>query len=90
MLKNHGYHLEHNYGHGCQNLSTVLASLILLAFLCHTVLQLADGKYRSVRAALATRKTFFDDLRALTRYLFFESWEYLLDFMLTQLELASG
>jgi hypothetical protein len=31
-LKNQGYHFEHNYGHGKENLSTVLAYLMLLAF----------------------------------------------------------
>ena len=30
-LKTKGYHFEHNYGHGKQHLSAVLASLILLA-----------------------------------------------------------
>lgn len=32
-LKNQGYHLEHNYGHGEQNLSVVLMMLMMLAFL---------------------------------------------------------
>ena len=32
-LKNQGYHLEHNYRHGEQNLSVVLALLMMLAFL---------------------------------------------------------
>lgn len=90
VLKNQGYHLEHNYGHGTQHLSHVLLMLILLAFLCHTVLQLADSKYQRVRAALGTRKTFFDDIRALTRYLFFESWEHLLDFMIAGLQRSPG
>jgi hypothetical protein len=88
VLKNRGYHLEHNFGHGQQHLASVLLMLILLAFLFHTVLQLCDQTYQCVRAKLATRKTFFDDIRALTRYLFFQSWEHLLDFMFTQLELA--
>ena len=88
VLKNRGYHLEHNFGHGQQHLASVLLMLILLAFLFHTVLQLYDQTYQRVRAALATRKTFFDDIRALTRYWFFESWEHLLDFMFTQLELV--
>ncbi len=81
VLKNQGYHMEHNYGHGKQYLSHVLLMLIVLAFLCHTVLHLADSKYQHVRATLGTRKTFFDDIRALSRYMFFESWEHLLDFM---------
>ena len=88
VLKNHGYHLEHNYGHGRQHLSTVLVMLILLAFLCHTTLHLCDRAYQQLRAELGTRRTFFDDLRTLTRYLFFKSWEHLIAFMVTGLELS--
>jgi len=33
------------------------------------------------------RKMFFDDIRALTRYLCFESWQKLLESMLEQLEI---
>jgi len=80
--------LEHNFGHGEQFLSAVLVSLNLLAFLFHTIFDLVDAKYQLLRRALATRKTFFDDIRALTRYLLFDSWDHLLDFMLTQLELV--
>ena len=32
-LKNQGYHLEHNFGHGHQHLSEALFTLNLLAFL---------------------------------------------------------
>ena len=32
-LKNQGYHYEHNFGHGQQNLSVVFAMLMMLAFL---------------------------------------------------------
>jgi hypothetical protein len=88
VLKNHGYYLEHNYGHGQRHLSTIVVMLILLAFLCHTVLQLCDHPYQRLRAELATRRTFFDDLRTLTRYLFFASWDHLLTFMIAGLDMA--
>jgi hypothetical protein len=87
VLKNYGYHLEHNFGHGEQNLASVLVMLNLLAFLFHTVLELCDEQYRRVRAELAVRRTFFTDLQALTRYLYFDSWPALIDFMFTRLEL---
>jgi len=45
VLKNRGYNFEHNYGHGHQHLSTVLLSLLLLAFLFHTVLHLSCPNY---------------------------------------------
>jgi hypothetical protein len=87
VLKNRGYHFEHNYGHGQQFLSNVLLSLLLLAFLCHTTLALSCTTYQAVRRELGARHTFFDDLRALTRYLYFPSWQRLLTFMYHQLDL---
>lgn len=86
-LKTKGYNLEHNFGHGKQYLSSLLASLNILSLLFHTRLELLDEKYRLIRQHLPTRKTFFDDLRALTRYLCFDSWEHLLTFMMQGLEL---
>lgn len=86
-LKTKGYNLEHNFGHGKQHLSSCLATLNILSFLFHTLLELLDLKYKLLRSHLPTRKTFFDDLRALTRYLYFDSWDHLLSFMLEGLEL---
>jgi hypothetical protein len=87
VLKNHGYHLEHNFGHGEQYLSMILVLLNLLAFLLHTVLDLCDQTYHRLREALRRRQTFFNDLKALTRYVLFESWDQMLNFMYVQLEL---
>ena len=87
ILKTKGYHLEHNFGHGQQYLASFLLTLNLLAFLFHTVLELVDAKYLLLRQKLGARQTFFNDIKTLTRYLYFDSWQHLLDFMLTQLEL---
>lgn len=89
VLKTKGYHIEHNFGHGKRYLAAFLLSLNLLAFLFHTVLQWCDGKYALLRQVLVRRQTFFDDIRALTRYMVFESWPHLMDFMLRGLELDS-
>lgn len=86
-LKTKGYNLEHNFGHGKHYLASFLATLNILSLLFHTLLELLDQKYKLLRAHLPTRKTFFDDLRALTRYLYFDSWNHLLTFMLQGLEL---
>jgi hypothetical protein len=87
-LKTKGYHLEHNFGHGKEHLSSLLAAMNILAFLYHTFLSFTDANYRLIRATLPTRKTFFDDLRALTRYLLFPSWDALMDFMMRGLEIG--
>ncbi len=88
-LKTKGYHLEHNFGHGKQHLSSLLLTFNLLAHLFHTVLELVDDKYRLVRQTLSSRQTFFDDIRALTRYFCFESWQDLLTTMLEGLEVEA-
>lgn len=86
-LKTKGYNLEHNFGHGKHHLASFLTTLNILSLLFHTLLELMDDKYKLLRRHLPTRKTFFDDLRALTRYLYFDSWDALLSFMIHGLEL---
>jgi hypothetical protein len=68
----------------------VLATLIILAYLVHTVLDSLDQRYRAVRAQLPSRQTFFEHLRALAQYFPFDSWDHLFDFMLDGLRPASG
>jgi len=87
VLKTKGYHLEHNFGHGKKHLSALLMTFNLLAFLFHTVLELMDEKYQLIRRILPTRKTFFQDIRALTRYMYFGSWDELMLFMILGLKL---
>jgi len=87
-LKTKGYHFEHNFGHGQQHLSNVLITLNLLAFLLHTVQEITNPLYQSLRQALGARKTFFDDLRALTRYLLFDDWDAFFQFMADGLEIS--
>lgn len=87
-LKTKGYNFEHNYGHGKQHRASLLASLMLLAFLAHTVLDLLDQPYRAIRQHLPSRRTFFEHLRALTLYMPFTSWDHLFDFMLEALQPA--
>jgi len=88
-LKTKGYHFTHNYGHGRQYLSSVLASLIILAFLVHTVLAWMDDNYRLLCQKIASRKRLFNDIRALTCYLYFPNWEALMTFMVDSFDSPS-
>jgi hypothetical protein len=83
VLKTKGYHLEHNFGHGQEHLTACLLTLKLLAFLLHTVLHLVDTSYQQIRQQRGTRRGFFQDILSLTKYLLFESWQQLIDFMLS-------
>lgn len=79
-LKNHGYHLEHNYGHGKKHLASLLATLILLSFLLHSILQIQDDHYRAIRTHYP-RESFFNQLRTLIIYLYFMTWTALMQMM---------
>ena len=80
VLKTKGYHLEHNFGHGKKNLSTVLVALNLLAFAMHTACEIADELWRLARQKHGSRSQFFNTLAAVTTFLIFPSWE---DFLQT-------
>jgi disulfide oxidoreductase YuzD len=74
-LKNQGYHFEHNYGHGEQNLSVVFAMLMMLAFLVDQTQQLACALFQAVLKKEGSRKTLWDHIRALFYTLEFASLE---------------
>src|SRR3989475_2276472 len=78
-LKNQGYHFEHNYGHGEQNLSVVFAMLMILAFLVDQSQQLCCALFRAVWAKLGSKRLLWERLRALF-------YDYLLESMRELLE----
>jgi len=75
VLKTKGYNLEHNFGHGKQNLSAVLATLNLLAFAMHTLCDMTVELWRLARQKLGSRGQFFNMIAAATALLFFPSWD---------------
>lgn len=78
VLKTKGYNLEHNFGHGKSHLSSMLASLNLLAFAIHAAAELADEAWNLALKASGARIRFFNHLRSLTVFILFPSWEDLL------------
>lgn len=64
-LKNQGYHFEHNYGHGQQNLSVVFATLMMLAFLVDQAQQLCCPLFQAVWAKFGSKRLVWERMRAL-------------------------
>ena len=64
-LKNQGYGLEHNYGHGQQHLATVFAVLTMLAFLVDQVQELGCRLFQAARARFHSRTSLWERMRAL-------------------------
>lgn len=77
-LKNQGYHLEHNYGHGKQNLSVVLAMLMMLAFLVDQVQQACCPLFQAAWNKMKTKRHLWEEIRNHFRTLLFDSMAELL------------
>ncbi len=60
---------------GQQHLSATLASMIMLAYLLHTLLDWLDERFARLRELVACRSQLFADIRALSSYLHFPCWE---------------
>lgn len=74
-LKNQGYHFEHNFGHGKNNLSVVFALLMTLAFLVDQIQQLACRLFQAVLEKEGSRKRLWEHMRALFYVIDLESME---------------
>jgi len=77
VQKNHGYELEHNYGHGQQTLSMVFYLLNLLAFLAHKVVEFGDRLYQKCWVG-ESRRGLWTLLRSAFYLVEVASWETLL------------
>jgi hypothetical protein len=70
VLKNRGYNLEHNFGHGKDHAAEIFCLMNLLGFLLHSTQDLADLSYQKARATFGKRDAFFWAMRYETsRYL---------------------
>jgi len=76
-LKNQGYHLEHNYGHGQQHLCTVFALLMMLAFLVDQTQELSCRLFQAARARFRSRTSLWERLRALFTDFYIPDWKTL-------------
>lgn len=89
-LKNQGYHIEHNFGHGKIHLANTLLTINILAFLAHTTLWFLNNLFQAIWKKVGTRKEFFQDIRTLTKYMVFESWNQMLAMMAKELRINSS
>lgn len=81
-LKNQGYHIEHNYGHGDKNLSYNMYLLTLLAFYFHQIFELTDGVYQACRLSFGSKLHLWENFRATVRILVVDDWAHLMDLLL--------
>ena len=76
-LKNQGYNFEHNFGHGKQNLSAVMAYLMMIAFAIDQTQELTS-KYFELALQKEQRKSYlWRRIKGLFLNFFIDSWEHL-------------
>jgi hypothetical protein len=83
VLKNNGYNLEHNFGHGDKHLAKMFAAMNLLAFTFHEVCDSIIATWRQARLKAGKRTSFFTKLLVVCEYFVFESWDALVTSMIT-------
>lgn len=83
ILKNNGYHLEHNFGHGQQSLSALLVTLNLLAFAMHNACDAMEALWQRARETCGTRNRMFIHLWTISRYHVFQTWNVLMNTIIT-------
>ena len=74
-LKNQGYQLEHNYGHGQKHLATVFGMLMMLAFPVDQVQEMCCDLFQAARQKFRSRTSLWDKLRGLFKEYFVVSWD---------------
>jgi hypothetical protein len=84
VLKNRGYNLEHNFGHGKKHASEIFLLLNFLAFQFHAILELCDEDYRKARASFGRRDSYFQHMQAAMRYALHQSWQDFILFVLDE------
>lgn len=80
-LKNQGYNFSHNYGHGYEQLCSVMTMLMMLAFLIDQIQQLCCHIYQKARQHVGARQVLFEKIRVLIEYGHWDSFKQLLIFI---------
>ncbi len=63
-LKNQGYHFEHNFGHGEENLSTIFALLMMLAFLVDQIQQKCCRVFQAAWEKCGSKRELWEKIRS--------------------------
>jgi hypothetical protein len=73
-LKNHGYHFEHNYGHGYKNLSVVLMILMFVAFLIDQIVEFTCDVFQAALTSAKSRQKLWFKILSRFDLILFTDW----------------
>lgn len=82
VLKNHGHHLEHNFGHGKEHLAFNFIILNFLAYMLHQLIRSADRLFQMAQEWMGNQYRLWDDIRVLFNHFVWKSWQAILEHIL--------
>jgi len=74
-LKNQDYHFSHNFGHGYNNLCSVLGMLMMLAFFIDQIQELCCQLFKAARAKFKSRTSLWETMRGMFKEFLIHSWD---------------
>ena len=83
-LKNQGYQFEHNFGHGIENLHTVFAHLMMLAFFVDQVLAAVNKRFQAVLDKYKAKYVVWEKMRAMLEMCILPDFETLYQSLVTR------
>lgn len=81
-LKNQGYQMKHNFGHGKKHLSHNMYLSTLLAFSLHQILELSDEAYQKCRLRYGSKRNLWEHVRILCQQFIIPDWYWLMAWLL--------
>lgn len=77
-LKNQGYNLEHNFGHGFKNLCNNLALIMMLAFLVDQLQEICCGVFQKALKKEIRKRYLWEEIQSFFKRVVVDSWNDLL------------
>ena len=89
-LKTQGYHFDHNFGHGNKNLSTILAYVMMLAFMIDQLQQASCKLFQKTLTRCRNNKSLlWEKMRSLFITFKLDSWDVMFAVLNDELELVA-
>jgi hypothetical protein len=89
-LKNQGYHIDHNYGHGNKNLAFNNYILNLLSFFLHKFCELKDKTFKKCYDKLGSKVLIWQKVRDYSEVMIFDSFAKIFEFMANPVPVRCG
>lgn len=80
-LKNQGYNLEHNYGHGSNHLSVNFIMMMFLSFLIDQLQQSSCQRFRKSISIYGRRSEVWKEMAMKFCSFYFENWDHFFQFL---------